>query len=105
MLKSAIRGDNPVMFLESMSLYNVRGMVPAGDYTTPLGKAALRREGSDVTVVGVPRMAVLPNEAAKQLEKDDIDAEVIDLRSIRPIDWQPIVDSVRESSRRAVRGR
>src|SRR5213593_3873030 len=70
MLKSAIRGDNPVMFLESMSLYNVRGMVPAGDYTTPLGKAALRREGSDVTVVGVSRMAVLANEAAKQLEEE-----------------------------------
>jgi pyruvate dehydrogenase E1 component beta subunit len=74
MLKSAIRGDNPVMFLESMSLYNVRGMVPAGDYTVPLGKAALRRTGSDVTVIGVSRMAVLANEAAKQLEEDDIDA-------------------------------
>ena len=99
MLKSAIRSDNPVIFLESMSLYNVRGMVPAGDYTTPLGKAALRRQGSDVTVVGVSRMAVLANEAAKQLEEDDIDAEVIDLRSIRPIDWQPIVESVRKTSR------
>jgi len=77
MLKSAIRSDNPVMFLESMSLYNVKGEVPAGDYTTPLGKAAVRRNGSDV----------------------DIDAEVIDLRSIRPIDWEPIVDSVRKTSR------
>jgi pyruvate dehydrogenase E1 component beta subunit len=99
MLKSSIRGDNPVMFLESMSLYNVRGMVPAGDYTTPLGKAAVRREGSDVTIVGVSRMAVLANEAAKQLEEEDIDAEVIDLRSIRPVDWQPIIDSVRKTSR------
>jgi pyruvate dehydrogenase E1 component beta subunit len=99
MLKTAIRGDNPVMFLESMSLYNVRGVVPAGDYTVPLGKAALRRTGSDVTIVGVSRMAVLANEAAKQLEEEDIDAEVIDLRSIRPIDWNPIVDSVRKTSR------
>src|SRR6202171_290480 len=99
MLKSAIRSDNPVMFLESMSLYNVRGIVPAGDYTTPLGKAALRRTGSDVTVVGVSRMAVLANEAAKQLEEEDVDVEVIDLRSIRPIDWQPIVDSVRQTGR------
>src|ERR1700686_4857290 len=56
MLKSAIRTDNPVMFLESMSLYNVRGMVPPGDYTVPLGKAAVRRRGSDVTVVGGARM-------------------------------------------------
>ena len=99
MLKSAIRGDNPVMFLESMSLYNVRGMVPAGDYTVPPGKAALRRTGSDVTIVGVSRMAVLANEAAKQLEEEDIDAEVIDLRSIRPIDWEPIVGSVKKTSR------
>src|SRR5439155_25521736 len=59
MLKSAIRADNPVMFLESMSLYNVRGMVPPGDYTVPLGKAAVRRSGSDVTIVGVSRMAAL----------------------------------------------
>jgi pyruvate dehydrogenase E1 component beta subunit len=99
LLKSAIRSDNPVMFLESMSLYNVRGDVPAGDYTTPLGKAALRRSGSDVTIVGVSRMAVLANEAAKQLEEEDIDAEVIDLRSIRPVDWPPIIESVRKTSR------
>jgi pyruvate dehydrogenase E1 component beta subunit len=99
MLKSAIRSDNPVMFLESMSLYNVKGEVPSGDYTTPLGKAALRRSGSDITIVGVSRMAVLANEAAKQLEEEDVDAEVIDLRSIRPIDWQPIIESVRKTSR------
>jgi len=102
MLKSAIRSDNPVMFLESMSLYNVRGPVPDGDYTTPLGKAAVRRKGSDVTIVGVSRMAVLANEAAKQLEEEDVDAEVIDLRSIRPIDWEPIVESVKRTSRAVV---
>jgi len=99
MLKSAIRTDNPVMFLESMSLYNVRGLVPPGDYTTPLGKAAVRRTGSDVTVVGVSRMAVLAHEAAKQLEEEDVDVEVIDLRSIRPIDWDPIAESVRKTGR------
>ncbi|HEX9098605.1 MAG TPA: alpha-ketoacid dehydrogenase subunit beta [Candidatus Dormibacteraeota bacterium] len=99
MLKSAIRTDNPVMFLESMSLYNVRGMVPDGDYTTPIGKAAIRRPGTDISIVGVSRMAVLAHEAAKQLEEEDIDVEVIDLRSIRPIDWPPIVESVRRTSR------
>src|SRR5260370_37665839 len=99
MLKSAIRSDNPVMFLESLSLYNVKGEVPTGDYTTPLGKAALRRTGSDVTIVGVSRMAVLANEAAKQLEEEDIDAAVVDLRSIRPSDWQAILGSVRNTSR------
>jgi pyruvate dehydrogenase E1 component beta subunit len=73
--------------------------VPGGDYTVPLGKAAVRRSGGDITVIGVSRMAVLANEAAKQLEEEDIDAEVIDLRSIRPIDWEPIVESVRKTSR------
>src|SRR5215470_12140214 len=102
MLKSAIRTDNPVMFLESMSLYNVRGPVPEGDYTTPIGRAALRRSGSDITIVGVSRTAVLANEAAKQLEEEDVDAEVIDLRSIRPIDWAPIVESVNRTSRAVV---
>src|SRR5207302_3930346 len=72
MLKSAIRTDNPVMFLESMSLYNLRGEVPDEEYTTPLGKAAVRREGSDITVVGVSRQAVLAMAAALKLEEEDI---------------------------------
>src|SRR6195256_4454945 len=88
LLKSAIRTNNPVIFLESMSLYNVRGMVPAGDYTVPIGQAAIRRHGSDLTIVGVSRMAVLAQLAAQKLEEEDVDAEVIDLRSIRPLDWQ-----------------
>jgi pyruvate dehydrogenase E1 component beta subunit len=99
MLKSAIRTDNPVMFLESMSLYNLRGEVPDEEYTTPLGKSALRREGSDITIVAVSRQAVLAGAAAQKLEEEDVDAEVIDLRSIRPIDWQPIVNSVKKTNR------
>src|SRR6202163_3155115 len=102
MLKSAIRTDNPVMFLESMSLYNVRGMVPDGDFTIPIGQAAIRRHGKDLTIVGVSRMAVLAFEAAKQLEEEDVDAEVIDVRSIRPIHWEPIVASVRKTGRSVV---
>src|SRR6202165_1330113 len=66
MLKSAIRTDNPVMFLESMSLYNVRGIVPPGDFTIPIGQAAIRRSGSDLTIVGVSRMAEVATEAAEQ---------------------------------------
>jgi pyruvate dehydrogenase E1 component beta subunit len=99
MLKAAIRTDNPVMFLESMSLYNLRGEVPDGDYTTPLGRAALRRSGSDLTIVAVSRQAVLAGVAAQKLEEEDVDAEVIDLRSIRPIDWKMITESVRRTSR------
>src|ERR1700681_3419120 len=71
MLKSAIRTNNPVMFLESMSLYNVRGMVPDGDFTIPIGQAADRRSGSDLTIVGVSRLAVLANEAGNSLEEGD----------------------------------
>jgi pyruvate dehydrogenase E1 component beta subunit len=99
LLKSAIRTDNPVMFMESMSLYNVRGEVPDDDYTTPIGKAAVRRQGSDLTIVGVSRQAVLALSAAQMLEEEDVDAEVIDLRSIRPIDWAPLVESVQKTSR------
>jgi pyruvate dehydrogenase E1 component beta subunit len=99
MLKAAIRTDNPVMFLESMSLYNLRGEVPDGDYTTPLGRAAVRRSGSDLTIVAVSRQAVLATIAAQKLEEEDVDAEVIDLRSIRPIDWRTITESVKRTSR------
>jgi pyruvate dehydrogenase E1 component beta subunit len=99
MLKSAIRTDNPVMFLESMSLYNLRGEVPDGDYSTPLGRAAVRRSGSDLTIVAVSRQAVLAGVAAQKLEEEEVDAEVIDLRSIRPIDWPTIVESVKRTSR------
>jgi pyruvate dehydrogenase E1 component beta subunit len=99
LLKSAMRTDNPVMFLESMSLYNMKGEVPEGDYTTPLGKAAVRREGSDVTIVGVSRQSVLAGVAAQRLEEEDVDAEVIDLRSLRPIDWPAIAKSVQKTNR------
>ncbi len=99
LLKAAIRSDDPVMFLESMSLYNLRGEVPDGDYTTPIGKAAMRREGTDLTIIGVSRQAVLALSAAVELEEEDLDAEVFDLRSIRPIDWEPLAASVRKTGR------
>ena len=99
LLKSAIRTDNPVMFMESMSLYNLRGEVPDGDYTTPIGEAAVRRSGRDVTIVGVSRQAVLAVIAAQRLEEEDVDAEWIDLRSIRPLDWRTLADSVKRTGR------
>jgi pyruvate dehydrogenase E1 component beta subunit len=99
LLKSAIRTDNPVMFLESMSLYNLRGEVPDGEYTTPLGQAAVRRPGRDLTIIGVSRQAVLAGIAAQRLEEEDVDAEVIDLRSLRPIDWRTLTDSIRRTNR------
>jgi pyruvate dehydrogenase E1 component beta subunit len=99
LLKSAIRTDNPVMFLESMSLYNLRGEVPDGDYTTPIGQAAVRRRGRDLTIIGVSRQAVLAGLAAQRLEEEDVDAEVIDLRSLRPVDWRTLTDSIRRTNR------
>ena len=99
LLKSAIRDNNPVMFLESMSLYNLRGEVPDEEYTTPIGKAAIRRKGTDITIIGVSRQSVLAVAAAQRLEDEDIDAEIIDLRSIRPIDWKPLVESVKKTNR------
>jgi len=99
MLKTAIRADNPAMFLESMSLYNLRGEVPDGEYTVPIGSAAVRRVGSDLTIVAVSRQAVLATVAAEKLEEEDVDAEVIDLRSIRPLDWPTITESVKKTNR------
>jgi pyruvate dehydrogenase E1 component beta subunit len=99
LLKSAIRTDNPVMFLESMSLYNSRGEVRDGDYTTPLGQAAVRRKGSDLTIIGVSRQAVMAVLAAQRLEEEEVDVEVIDLRSLRPIDWPTLVGSVERTGR------
>jgi pyruvate dehydrogenase E1 component beta subunit len=99
MLKAAVRTDNPVIFHESMSLYNVKGEVPDSDYMTPLGKAAVRRAGSDLTIIAVSRQAMLAGVAARQLEEEDVDAEVVDLRSIRPLDWTTLVASVEKTSR------
>ncbi|MBO0709330.1 MAG: alpha-ketoacid dehydrogenase subunit beta [Candidatus Dormibacteraeota bacterium] len=99
LLKASIRDDNPVIFLESMSLYNTRGEVPDGDHTTPLGKAQTRRQGSDLTLIGVSRQAVQAVQAAERLAEDDYDVEVIDLRSVRPIDWETLEESVRRTNR------
>jgi pyruvate dehydrogenase E1 component beta subunit len=99
LLKASIRDDNPVMFLESMSLYNIRGEVPEGDHVTPLGKAARRREGRDLTLIGVSRQAVQAVQAAERLAEDDIDVEVVDLRSVRPIDWPVLEASVKKTNR------
>lgn len=99
MLKSAIRGNNPVMFLENLALYNTRGEVPDGDYTVPFGKAEVRRPGADVTIVGTSRMAVLALDAARMLEEHGVDAEVVDVRSLRPLDVETLAESVRRTTR------
>jgi len=99
LLKSAIRNDNPVLFVECRPLYDLKGPVPDEDYLVPIGKADVKREGKDVTVVGVARNAMLALEAAKILEKEGIDIEVIDPRTISPLDRKTIIESVKKTSR------
>lgn len=102
LLKSAIRDGDPVCMMESESLYGMKGDVPKEEYLTPIGKAAVRREGTDVTIVSYNKMMEEAKKAAIELEKDGISAEVIDLRTIKPLDFQTIVDSVKKTNRLVV---
>ena len=98
MLKTAIRDDNAVIFIEHQLLYGDRGEVPTGDYLVPFGKAAIRREGADVTIMAYSYMAKIAVEAAELLAKDGIDAEVIDLRSLIPLDTETILASIKKTN-------
>jgi pyruvate dehydrogenase E1 component beta subunit len=99
LLKSAIRDENPVMFIEHKLLYNTKGLVPEGDYTIPIGKAEVKRFGRDITLVSFSRTLLFALEAAETLSRDGIEAEVIDLRSIEPLDMDTILESVRGTAR------
>jgi len=103
LLKSAIRDDNPVIFIESEALYGVQGEVPEDpDFTIPLGEAVVRRPGRDATVVAYIGMVHCAMEAAKELAKDSISVEIVDPRTLRPMDEQTIVTSVRKTHRAVV---
>lgn len=102
LLKSAIRNDNPVVFIEHKLLYGVRGEVPEEDYTIPLGVADVKRQGKDVTVVATSRMVHEALAAAEQLEGDGIDVEVVDPRCLVPLDVETLVRSVRKTHRAIV---
>ena len=99
LLKSAIRDDDPVMFMESELMYGDKGEVPEGEYIIPIGKAHIAREGSDVTIVSFNKMMKVALGAAEELAKENISAEVIDLRTIRPMDWFTILESVKKTNR------
>ena len=101
MLKTAIRDDDPVLFIEHELLYSVKGEVPdeAEEYTVPLNRGIVRREGSDISIVTFSRMVHISLQAAEELAKDGIAAEVIDIRSIRPVDLDLILESVRKTNR------
>jgi pyruvate dehydrogenase E1 component beta subunit len=99
LLKEAIRDDDPIIFLEHEHLYNTMGEVPPGDYTTPIGKAAVRRKGTDLTIISYSNMALLAGEASEQLAREGIQAEVIDLRTLSPLDIATVLASVRKTNR------
>ncbi|MDK1032154.1 MAG: alpha-ketoacid dehydrogenase subunit beta [Planctomycetia bacterium] len=99
LLKASIRDDNPVLFIEHKMLYGDKGEVPEEEYVIPLGEAAIRRQGADVTLVSYSRMALRAVEAAEMLEKEGIDAEVIDLRCLKPLDFQAVLASVQKTGR------
>ncbi len=102
LLKSAIRDEDPVCFMESEVMYALKGEVPEGEYLVPIGKAAVRKEGTDVTIVSYNKSMELVKDAAKTLEGEGISAEVIDLRTIRPLDLDTIVESVKKTNRLVV---
>ena len=103
LLKAAIRDDNPVVFIEHETLYGQRGEVPENGGPMRFGEAAVRREGEDVTVVGISRMAITALKAAETLaEEHEIDAEVIDPRTLRPLDLDTILDSVKKTNRAVI---
>jgi pyruvate dehydrogenase E1 component beta subunit len=102
LLKSAIRDNDPVCVMESELLYGYEGEVPEGEYLVPIGKAAIRKEGTDITLVSFNKMMLPTIEAAELLAKEGISAEVIDLRTIRPLDRHAIVESVKKTNRLVV---
>jgi Pyruvate/2-oxoglutarate dehydrogenase complex, dehydrogenase (E1) component, eukaryotic type, beta subunit len=99
LLKSAIRDNDPVIFMESEIMYGEKGEVPEEEYLIPIGEAKIVREGSDVTIVSFNKMMKVALGAAEALAKENISAEVIDLRTIRPMDWKTILTSVQKTNR------
>ncbi len=102
LLKAAIRSDNPVLFIEHATMYQVRGDVPDGDFTIPIGKSKVQRQGDDVTIVSYSKGLEISMKAAEQLASQGIEAEVVDLRTLRPLDMQPVIESFKKTNRAVV---
>jgi pyruvate dehydrogenase E1 component beta subunit len=102
LLKTSIRDNDPVIFMESELMYGDKGQVPTEEYLIPIGVADIKKEGSDVTIVSFGKIMKVALAAAAELEKDGISAEVIDLRSVRPIDYAAVVESVKKTNRLVV---
>src|SRR6185436_3632213 len=102
LLKSAIRDDDPVIFMESEQMYGDKGMIPESEYIIPIGVADIKRQGTDVTIVSFGKMMKVALKAAEELAKESINAEVIDLRTVRPIDYDTVIRSVMKTNRLVV---
>lgn len=103
LLKAAIRCDDPVLFIEHATLYQTRGEVPDGDYTVPIGKSTIQRPGKDLTIVTYSKMLDLSLKAADQLSKEaGIEVEVVDLRTLRPLDMEPVLESFKKTNRAVI---
>ncbi len=100
MLRTAVRDNNPVIFLENLALYNTKGEVPDGDYRVPFGQAKVTKEGADMTVISYSRMSAMALDVARRLEQENkLSVEVVDVRSLRPLDRETIVNSVKKTNR------
>jgi len=102
LLKAAIRSDDPVLFIEHATMYQVRGEVPDGDFTIPIGKSKIQRPGRDATIVTYCKGLDLSMKAAEQLAKDNIEVEIVDLRSLRPLDMEPVIESFKKTNRAVI---
>lgn len=102
LLKASIRSNNPVFFIEHATLYQTRGEVPAGDFIVPIGKSTIQRPGRDVTIVTYSKMLEVSLKAADQLAKDGIEVEIVDLRTLRPLDMEPVLESFKKTNRAVI---
>jgi pyruvate dehydrogenase E1 component beta subunit len=102
LLKASIRSNDPVLFIEHATMYQVRGEIPEGDYTIPIGKSKIQRPGQDVTVVAYSKGLEISLKAAETLAQDGIDIEVVDLRTLRPLDMEPVIESFKKTNRAVV---
>jgi pyruvate dehydrogenase E1 component beta subunit len=102
LLKSAIRSDDPIFFIESATLYQSRGEVPDGENLVPIGKSKIQRLGDDVTIISYSKMLEISMKAADQLAQDGIEAEIVDLRTLRPLDMEPVLESFKKTNRAVI---
>lgn len=102
LLKTAIRSDDPVLFIENATLYQMRGEVPDEEYLVPIGKSKLQRAGSDVTLITYSKMLQLSLQASEELAKEGIEVEVVDLRTLRPLDMDPVIESFKRTNRAVI---